>query len=162
MMHGTFHILWINAVIQVTCIVSWTSLFTCQMIVFTYFLSAGLNGLAQIKQFVALLYSLGYSWVSRFIGTLLAKCFLEMVAVANIWYIQKFFHWRHPLYLLGVLQCIVHHCLSRRCSFHMVRDAGIGWWRILIMMAHTSLVYIELVRNLRTWQKLNVGGIQFL
>ena len=118
MMHGTFHILWINAVIQVTCIVSWTSLFTCQMIVFTYFLSAGLNGLAQIKQFVALLYSLGYSWVSRFIGTLLAKCFLEMVAVAKIWY-KNFF--------IGAIPYIYLECFKvlSITAFHV--DAASTW-----------------------------------
>ena len=29
------HFLWIDAVIQVTCVVSWTSVFTCQMIMIT-------------------------------------------------------------------------------------------------------------------------------
>ena len=29
----SFHFLWIDVVIQVACVVSWTSMFTCQMIV---------------------------------------------------------------------------------------------------------------------------------
>ena len=52
----------------------------------------------------------------------------------------KTFQWRHPLYLLGVGQSIVYHCISRRCSCHMVHDAGVGWWRILMTITHTSLV----------------------
>ena len=40
------------------------------------FLSPDLNGLVQIKQLVALLYFLHYSWVSHFIGILLARCCL--------------------------------------------------------------------------------------
>ena len=124
MMHGTFHIFWTNAVIQVACIVSWTSLFTCQMIVFTYFLSASLNGLAQIKQFVTLLYSLGYSWVSRFIGTLLAKCFLEMVAVTKIWYKKLF---------IGAIPYIYLECFKvlSITAFHV--DAASTWYVMLVL-----------------------------
>ena len=47
------------------------------------FLSVDLNGLVQIEQLVALVYSLHWSWVSRFIGKLLAKCCLQMVAAAQ-------------------------------------------------------------------------------
>ena len=45
-----FSLIWIDAVIQIACIVSWTSIFTCQMIVvMDFFLSADLNGLTQTK-----------------------------------------------------------------------------------------------------------------
>ena len=71
-------------IIQVACVVSRTSIFLRQMIVIEdFFLSAGLNGLVQIEQLVALLYSLHCSLVSHFIGILLARCCLQMVAVAR-------------------------------------------------------------------------------
>ena len=47
------------------------------------FLSAELNGLAQIEQFVALLYSLHCYKVCRFTGFLLTKCCLQMVTAAR-------------------------------------------------------------------------------
>ena len=80
-----FHFLWISVVIQVACIVSWTFIFTCQMIVVADFFIIDLNGLAQMEQLVALLYSLHCSWVSRFVGILLVKCCLQMVAGARSW-----------------------------------------------------------------------------
>ena len=73
----------------------------------------------------------------------------------------KTFQRRHPSYLPGVVESTAHHCFSRRCNSHIVRDNGIGWWRIL-MMAHTSLVYIIRFRNPRRWQKVNIVGILFL
>ena len=73
----------------------------------------------------------------------------------------KTFQQRHPLYSLELVQSIDHHCISHRCIFHMVHVAGIEWWRIL-MMAHTSLVYVERFRNPRKWQKVNAIGILFL
>ena len=121
-----------------------------------------LNGLAQIKQLVALLYSLHCSWVSHFIGVLLARCCLQMVATAKI--SPKTLQRRHPLYLLRVVQSIGHHCISRRCSSHMVRDAGIGWWRILMTMAHTKsclrktlLKSAYLTKGKRSWYYVFVG-----
>ena len=59
-----------------------------------------LNGLVQIVQLVALLYSLHCPWVSRFMQILLARCYL---------------------------QSIVHHCISCRCSSYMIHIAGIGY-----------------------------------
>ena len=47
------------------------------------FLSVDLNGLVQIGQLVALLYSLHCPWVSRFIELLLARCCLQIVATAK-------------------------------------------------------------------------------
>ena len=55
----------------------------------------------------------------------------------------KTFQRRHLLFSLGMVQSIAHHCISCRCSFHMVRDAGIGWWKILMTTTHTSLVYVR-------------------
>ena len=70
--------------------------------------------------------------------------------------------WRHCcipsivfVYWPGMLQSIFHHCISRRCSFHMVHVASIGGWRILMTMVHMSLVYVERFRNLRRWQKVS-------
>ena len=74
----------------------------------------------------------------------------------------KTFQQFHLLYSLEVVQSIVHHCISCRCSFHMELVAGIRWWRILMIMAHTSLVYIEHFRNPHRWQKVNAIGILFL
>ena len=73
-----------GVVIQVSCIVRCTSIFTCQISWLGLFLSVDLNSLAQIKQLVTLLYSLQCSWVSRFIGILLARCCLQMVAATKI------------------------------------------------------------------------------
>ena len=74
----------------------------------------------------------------------------------------KSFQQHHLPFSLGVVQSISHHFISHKCSSHMVRDAGIGWWRISIRMAHTSLVYTERFRKPRRWQKVNVVGILFL
>ena len=93
------------------------------------------------------------SWVNCFMGILLAKCCLQMVATARPG--PKIFQQPHHPYSLGVVQSIVHHCISCRCSSHMVDDAGIGWCRILMTMAHTSLVYAERFRNPRRWEKVN-------
>ena len=62
----------------------------------------------------------------------------------------KTFQWRHPLYSFGVVKSIAYHCILRRCSSHMVRNVGIGWWRILMMMAYTNLVYVERLWNLHS------------
>ena len=124
MMHETFHILWTNPVIQVACIVSSTSLSTGQMIVFTYFLSGGLNGLAEIKEFVTLSYSLGCSWISCFIGSLLAKCFLQMVAVAKIWY-KKLFIGAIPYIYLEFFKVL------SMTAFHV--DAASTWYVMLVL-----------------------------
>ena len=48
------------------------------------FLSIDLNGLAQIEQLVAFLYSFNCSWLNRFIGILLARCCLQMVAATKL------------------------------------------------------------------------------
>ena len=49
------------------------------------FLSTDLTSLAQTEQFVALLYSLHCSRISRFMGILLVWCYLQMVAAARTW-----------------------------------------------------------------------------
>ena len=67
-----------------------------------------------------------------------------------------------PPHSLRVVQSIVYHCILRRCSSHMVHDLCIGWWRILMTMVHTSLVYILPFRNLRRWQKVNIVSILLL
>ena len=72
------------------------------------------------------------------------------------------FQWRHPLYSLAVVQSITPRCITRTFSSHMLRDAGIGWWRSWMTMTHMSLVYIECFRNLRKWQKVNVVGTLFM
>ena len=74
----------------------------------------------------------------------------------------KTFPERHPLYSLGELQSITHHCISRRCSFHLAHVTGIGWWRILMIMAHSSLVYVEHFRNPHRWQRVTAVSIRFL
>ena len=51
-----------------------------------------------------------------------------------------------------MVQSIVHHSISCRCSSHMVLVSDIRWWRISMTMAHTSLVYVECFRNLCRWQ----------
>ena len=98
-----------------------------------------------------------YCILSIVLGSAVSKGFC-WPGVACIWLPQlrpdpKTFQRRHPLYWLGVLQSIVRQCISRKCSFHMVRVAGIGWWRILMTMVHTSLVYVECFRNSSRWQK---------
>ena len=110
--------------------------------------------------FVAFLFSLHCSRISSFIKILLARCVLQIVAVARTW--SKTFQQRHPPYPLGMVLSIADHCISRSCSSHMVRHTSIGWWRILKAMAHTSLVYIIHFRNPRRWQNINVVGILFL
>ena len=62
------------------------------------FLSAGLNDLVQIKQFVALLYSLNRYWVNHFIGILLGRCCLWLGLGA------KTFQRCYLLYPLRVVQ----------------------------------------------------------
>ena len=62
------------------------------------FLSAGLNGLVEIKQLIALLYSLNCCWVNHFIGILLGMCCLWLGLGA------KTFQWCYLLYSLGVVQ----------------------------------------------------------
>ena len=125
------------------------------------FLSVDMNGLVQIEQLVALLYSLNCSWVSCFIGILLAMCCLQIAAAARTWS-KNFSTVTYPLYSLEVVWSIVHHCISCRCSFHMVCVAGIRWGRILIMTVHISFVYVERFQNSRRWQKVNAVGILFL
>ena len=95
-----FHFHWINAVIQFACIVSSTSIFTCQMIVVADFLSADLNGLAQTEQFVALLHSFHCSRVSRFMGILLASCCLKIFATARTWF-ENFSVVSSPIFTWG-------------------------------------------------------------
>ena len=51
----------------------------------------------------------------------------------------KIFQQRHLPYSVEVVQSIVHHYISRRCSSHMVRDAGIGCSGILITIATQAL-----------------------
>ena len=123
-------------------------------------LSADLNGLAQIHQFMKLLYSFHFSRVSRFIGALLARCSLHMVAEARTGS-KNFSAVSSPIFIRdGSKYC--HHYISCRCSSHVVLDAGIGWWRILMIMAHRSLVYMTSLRNLRRSQKENVVAILLL
>ena len=124
------------------------------------FLSVGLNSLAQIEQLVVLLYSLHCAWVSCFIGILLVRCYLQMVALAKICY--KNFSAASSLYLLAVVRSIVHHCISCRCSSHMVRVPAICLLRILMTMTHTSLLYVERFRNPHRWQMVNPVGILLL
>ena len=120
------------------------------------FLSVDLNGLVQIGKFVALLHSLHCSWVSRFIAILLARCCLQMVAVAKTQ--SQNFSVASSLILTWVVQSIPHHCTSYRCSSHMVCDSG----RISMTMAHKSLVYVKHFPNQHRWQKVNVVAIFFL
>ena len=52
-------------------------------------------------------------------------------------------------------------------SSHIVRDAGIGWYWLVVLVGFdydgsTSLVYIERFRYLRRWQKINVVAILLL
>ena len=124
------------------------------------FLSADLNGLVQIEQLVALFYSHHCYWVSRFIGILLVRRCLQMAAVATIW--SKNFSAASSVIFTWVVEIIVHHCISHRCSSYMVCDSGIGWWRISMTKAYTSLVYVKSFRNPRRWEKVNVVGILFL
>ena len=85
----------------------------------------------------------------------------QMIVVADffICWSSSWWHCCIPsivfVYCPGVLQSIFHHCISRRCSFHMVHVASIGWWRILMAMVHMSLVYVERFRNMRRWQKVS-------
>ena len=91
----SFHFFWFDAVIEVACVVSWTSLFNCQMVVVVNFYICWLEwfrtdwvvgGVVVFPPLlVALLYSLHCSWVSRFIGILLVSCCLQMVSVAKTW-----------------------------------------------------------------------------
>ena len=85
-----------------------------------------------------------------------------MVATAKTWS-KNFSVVSFPI-LLGVLQSIAYHCISCRCSSHMVRDAGIGWWRILMTMAHTKsclrktlLKSAYLTKGKRSWYYVFVG-----
>ena len=153
-----FHFLWIDAVIQVACIVSWTSIFTCQMIVVT-------------DVFIWMVWRRWSSWwrccICSIVVGLTVSYGFYWLGVVYIWLLQlrpgpKTFQRLHPLYSLEVVQSVVHHYISHRCSFHMVCVAGIGYWRILMTMAHTSLVYVERFRNPRRWQKVNSVGILFL
>ena len=87
--------------------------------------------------------------------------------VVYIWLLQlrpgpKTYQWRHPPYSLAAVQSIINHCVSHRCSFHMVHDVGIVWWKILMTMAYTNLVHITYFWNPRIWQMVNVVGILFL
>ena len=75
---------------------------------------------------------------------LLAMCCIQMVAGGKTW--SKKFYRLHPLYSVGVLQSIVHNCILRRCNFHMIPVASIGWWRNLMMITW----------NPRGWQKVNL------
>ena len=142
------------------CIVSSTSIFTCQIIVVADFLSADLNDLAQTEQFVALLHSFHCSRVSRFMGILLASCCLKIFATARTWF-ENFSVASSP-YSLGAPQSIVRKCIPCRCSSHLVHDVSIGWWSILMTMAHTSLAYILSFWNRFRWQDENVVVILFL
>ena len=105
------------------------------------FLSADLNDLAQIEKFMVFLYSFHCSWVSHFIGILLARsCAVARPWSKNISAVSSLmFTWGnyHP----SPITNITHHFISRRWSSQMVCDAGFGWWKILITMAHTSPVY---------------------
>ena len=74
----------------------------------------------------------------------------------------KTFQQRHHPHSLEVVQIIFHHCISPRCSSHMLSDIGIGWWRILMTMAHMSFAYTIHFWDPRRWQKVNVIGILFL
>ena len=70
------------------------------------FLSADLNPLLQIEQFVLFLYSFYCSRVSRFMGILLARFGLQMVAAARAW--SESFQRSHPPYSFGVIQSTTH------------------------------------------------------
>ena len=118
-------------------------------------------------------------WIAWCKSSSLRRCFSPFIALGSTvskefywsgvdyrWLLRlrpasKTFHQRHPLYSLGVVQSISRHCISRRCSSHMVCDTGVEWWRILMMIAWTSLLYVKCFKNPRIWQKLNVVDILF-
>ena len=83
-----FHFLWIDVVIQVACLVCWTSIFTRQMIVvadfFIYWLECFGTDLA-VRGAAVFLYSLLCSRDSCFIRVLLTRCCLQTVVVARTW-----------------------------------------------------------------------------
>ena len=136
-----FHFLQTDLVIQVACIVSWTSIFTCQMILVAYF-------------FICWFECFGTDWavhcivvfIPLFLGSAVSLGFYWSGVV--YWWLLRLgpdpntFQQRHPPYSVGVFQSTAHHCISSRCSSYMIHDADIGWWRILMTMANTSLVYI--------------------
>ena len=94
------------------------------MIVVTdFFLTADLNPLVQIEQFVLFLYSFYCSRVSHFMGILLARCGIQMVAAARAW--SESFQWSHPPYSFGVVQSITN------AAFHV--DAVPTWYVILLL-----------------------------
>ena len=108
------HVLWTE---PLQALVEWSWLRT--------FLSADLNGLTHIEQFVLVLYFLNCSRVSRFIGILLTRCCVQMVDAARTWSknlsvaSSTIFSWGGSKY--------AHHLISCRLSSYMVHDAGIGW-----------------------------------
>ena len=107
---------------------------------------------------MALLYSFHCSVVS---------CGFYWLGFVYRWLLQlgpgaKTIQRHHPPYSFTVVQNIVHHCISHRSNSHMIRAAGIAWWRILMTMAHTNLVYIICFRNPRIWQKVNIVSIVFV
>ena len=137
-----FHFLWIDAVIQVACVVSWTSIFSRRMIVvvdlFIYWLEWLGTDWAVCGVVVFPLFFGGQQILYRFYWP--GVCYKWLLWLGPS---PKTFQQHNPPYLVVVVQSIVHQSILIRCSSHMEHDAGIGWWRILMKMAHTSLVYTE-------------------
>ena len=134
-----FYCLWIDAVIHVACVVSWTSISTDKLSWLQTFLSADLNGLKQIEQLMVLLYSLHCSLVSRFIGILLARCCLQMVAVAKTW----------PKPFSGVFSYIHLGCFKvlSITAFHVVAASS---WYVLLVLDGEGFWWLWLTRVLLT------------
>ena len=156
-----FHFLWINAVLKLHALWAGPLYSPLKWSWMQTFLSSDMNGLAQIEQLVALLYSLHCSWISHFIEILLTRCCLQMVAAAKTWS-KNFLVASSPIFTWGgskyrpSLDFTKMQLPHRTCCWYwFVKDFD-------DMMAHTSLVYIECFQNLRRWQKVNVVGILFL
>ena len=57
-----------------------------------------------------------------------------MVPVGGIrWYVLVVLGGTCWWYSLGVLQSIVHHYISRICSYNMVRVGGIRWYVLVVL-----------------------------
>ena len=128
----------ISAVIQVACVVVWTSIFILQMIVVGDFFICWLEwfGLDWAVHCIVVFPQLFLASCS--IGILLARCCLQMVAVARTWS-KNFSSASSPIFTWGGSKyCPLQHL--RRCSSHMACDAGIGWWRIWMTIADASLL----------------------
>ena len=82
------------------------------------------NGLVQIEQLVELLYSLHCSWVSRFMGILLARCCLQIVAAART-QSKNFSAVPSPIFTSGGSQ----YLLTTACHL----DVAPTWYMMLVL-----------------------------